>query len=88
MDQFSGTGTLWLDGMQIQPRLKYRITVTRHGIVKRATGRIVIDERTAGILIRQVGPNSDLVLVFEDGRRWPCTLKNSDGDLLGRGEIA
>ena len=87
MDHFSGTGSLWLDGTEIQSRLKYRITVTQHGIMKRATGHIVVDERKAGKLIGQMGPNSDLVLVLEDGRRWPCTLKNSDGDLLGRGEI-
>ena len=54
---------------------------------QRATGHIRTEPHEAGKLIGRLGPNSDLVLVLEDGRRWPCTLKNSDGDLLGRGEI-
>ena len=83
----SGIGSMWLDGEQIQPALKYAVSVTQHRITTRATGHIRIEHHAARKLISRLGPNNDLVLVLEDGRRWPCTLKNSDGDLMGRGEI-
>lgn len=83
----TGTGSLWLDGEEILPSTKYVVVVTQRGIMQRATGRIEIEQHVAGKLIAKLGPNSDLVLVLEDGRRWPCTLANSNGDLMGRGEI-
>ncbi len=85
--KMKGTGSLWLDGEEILRSVKYAVAVTQSGIMQRATGRIEIEQHVAGKLIGRLGPNSDLVLVLEDGRRWPCTLANSDGDLLGRGEI-
>jgi hypothetical protein len=81
-----GTGSLWLDRTQVQAALRYSVTVVQV-VMLRATGRIAIAPHDAGALVAGIGPNSDLVLVLEDGRRWPCTLKNSDGDLVGRGEV-
>jgi len=83
----SGIGSLWLDGEQLQPRLKYEVSVTQRGFMHKASGRIVIDPHEAGKLIARLGPNSDLVLLLDDGRRWPCTLRNNHGDLAGRGEL-
>lgn len=83
----SGIGSLWLDGEEIQPALRYTVTVTKRGLLDRVTGRIVIDQSDAGTLISRLGPNSDLVLVLEDGRRWLCSLKSDRGDLLARGEL-
>jgi len=83
----SRIGSLWLDGEEIQPALKYAVSVTQHGFMTRASGHIMIDPHEAGKLIPRLSPNSDLVLVLEDGRRWPCALKNNPGDLAGRGEI-
>jgi hypothetical protein len=37
--------------------------------------------------MERIDQKRDLVLVLEDGRRWPCTLKSTDDDLAGRGEI-
>jgi hypothetical protein len=83
----TGTGSLWLDAAQVQAAVRYNVTVTQHGFMYRASGRIVIEPHDAATLIGRLGPNSDLVLVLDDGRRWPCTLKDSNGVLLGRGEI-
>lgn len=83
----SGIGSLWLDGEQLQPCVKYAVSMTQRGFMHRASGRIVIDPHEAGKLIARLGPNSDLVLVLDDGRRWRCALSNNHGDLAGRGEL-
>lgn len=83
----TGTGSLWLDGEQVQAALRYTVTVTQRGFMHRASGRIAIQRHDAAALLGRLGPNSDLVLVLEDERRWPCTLANTNGDLAGRGEI-
>lgn len=83
----TGTGSLWLDGAQVQAGVRYAVTVTQRGFMTSARGRITIEPWDAAKLMEKLGPNSDLVLMLEDGRRWPCRLANSDGELLGLGEI-
>ena len=84
----TGTGSLWLDGAQVQAAVRYTVTVTQEGFMKRARGRIRIERHDAAKLMEKLGPNSDLVLALDDGRHWPCTLANTDGDMMGRGEIS
>lgn len=82
-----GTGSLWLDGVKVQDALRYVVDVTQSGFMTRARGNIEIAPWDVGKIISTIGPNSDLVLALEDGRRWPCVLANTDGKLEGRGEI-
>ena len=59
----SGIGSLWLDGEQIQPALRYSVRITQHGIKTHAAGHISIDHHEGIELVSRLGPNSDLVLV-------------------------
>lgn len=83
----SGIGTLWLDGKAVTPPLRYTVRVEQRGLMTRASGHVLIEPHAAFQIIERQDPNSDLVLVLEDGRSWPCVLKSTDGDLAGRGEI-
>ena len=53
----TGTGSLWLDGAQVQAALRYTVTVTQDGFMHRASGRIVIERHDAVALIGRLGPN-------------------------------
>jgi hypothetical protein len=83
----TGIGKLWLDGLEVSGPLRYAVRVEQRGFMTRASGHIMIERHDAARIIERIDPNSDLVLVLEDGRRWPCALKSTDGDLAGRGEI-
>lgn len=84
----TGIGTLWLDGKEVSGPLRYTVRIEQRGILTRASGHILIERHEAFRIIEKSDPNTDLVLALEDGRRWPCTLKSTDGDLAGRGEIS
>lgn len=83
----SGIGSLWLDGKKVKAAVRYAVRIEQRGIMTRASGHVIIEPNEAAILMERIDPNSDLFLVLEDGRRWPCTFKSTDGDLAGRGEI-
>jgi hypothetical protein len=85
--QLTGNGFLWLDGARVSGPLRYTVRVEQRGIMMAARGHLIIEPHVAFAVIERQGPNSDLVLALEDGRRWPCTLQSTDGDLLGRGAI-
>jgi hypothetical protein len=87
-DDVEGTGSLWLDGVKVQEALRYVVDVTQSGFMTRARGNVKIAPWDAGKIISVIGPNSDLVLALEDGRRCPCVLANTDGKLEGRGQIS
>lgn len=84
----SGVGTLWLDGVVAQSGLRYHVHVEHAGFRSRVYGRVNIARHEASCILDKQGPNTDLVLQLEDGRRWPCCMKSTRGELLGRGPIS
>jgi hypothetical protein len=82
-----GTGSFFFDGAQVLARVRYLVQVRQRGVMGQITGRIEVDPHGDGarLISLNIGPNSDFVLVLEDGRRWHCVLKNNSGDLLNGG---
>src|SRR2546425_2530129 len=65
----TGIGKLWLDGLEVSGPLRYAVRVEQRGFMTRASGHIMIERHDAARIIERIDPNSDLVLVLEDGRR-------------------
>ena len=87
-EDFRGVGNLFLNGSLIEADVHYAVNVDRSGHLARITGRLRIDPIMTGLKLMSIDemgrPNSDLVLVLEDGRKWHCVLVNNSGALLNR----
>lgn len=81
-----GTGSLRLDGNLVLANVRYLVQSRQRGVM-RVSGRLDIDPILDGmrLMMLELGPNSDMVLQLEDGRRWHCALKNNSGDLVNTG---
>jgi hypothetical protein len=83
-----GTGNLLLDGTVVLANVKYVVRSQHRGLMRNVSGRIEVDPLGDGmrLMMLGIGPNSEMVLLLEDGRRWRCALKNNSGDLLNAGQ--
>jgi hypothetical protein len=93
LEEFSGTGKIWLGDKIVMTSVKYSIRISQRMIEARTMGgtseipglKSIDGWLTGSVPFQLVGESIELE--FEDGRRWKCFIQSSDGNLMNRGGI-
>ena len=92
-----GIGNVWHNGQLLAEDVRYTLSHSHEQLAAGTFGTPAAAERGLGRIVGQLHgtlpfsvidvTGQPIELELEDGRRWHCLMKSSDGDLLNCGGI-